>query len=761
MKVVGAVLDWLRPSQHILQKVLGVIIYITVLGPAAAAPIERISVNEAGEEANGESAFAVASRDGRYVVFVSNATNLVEGDVNGHPDVFLKDRETGEVELISVASDNTQGNDWSGHSFAGSFRRMDITPDGRFVVFESGASNLVPGDNADSLSGVYLRDRETEQTELISFTADGDPSPAFSNDVVGISDDGRYVVYLTADSSYDTGDDVTFIDAVMRDRQEGTSELVNLNSAGEQSAPGGDTNVNNIVNLDISGDGRYVVFDTRAPNLVLDDTNDARDIFLRDTLSATTIRVSVAHDDSEANGPSHLGSIGADGRYVVFTSSATNLVPDAEEGEIGLYVRDLVAQTTERILLDPEELIDGELDTASLSYGKNISQDGRFIMFDSDSDALVDEDENEERDVYRHERATGETRLLSRGLLGGAGSEQSEDTSISEDGRVVVFASAADNLVPDDSNNLPDVFATGDILPSAHPYEYAAKIVCGDQADAENLQLTQGRYATTVNVHNPKPAEVAFSKKLALSIPPGRQEPGAIMPIDVHELEYDQALAVDCDDLRLRLFSQGFPEDFIEGFLVFESQGPLDVIAVYTSAQMDPEAPERVLQSSIDIEQVAERQRSADLMVTKTAFVAPFAEVSDQATFYIALYTIGISNTGPDTASGVILRDELLLDVTNALGASAIAFDAIDLPPGASLTNSEIVSPSLSTFEVEVGELAPGATKTVNFGALLLVFEINNLEPNAALRDIANVSSLAQDANPGNNTSVIETVVVP
>jgi Tol biopolymer transport system component len=728
---------------------------------AVAAPVERISVNASGEEANGESDFAVPSATGRYVVFVSSATNLIEGDVNGHPDVFLKDRETGEVELISVASDGTQGNNWSGNGGMGftSAPRLDVTPDGRFVVFLSQATNLVAG--VTDLTNVYLRDRQTQQTEQINFDADGEPSPAFSTGPVSISDDGRFVVYQSVDGTYDTGPDVTFVDILLRDRQEGTTTLVSVNNAGEQAAPAGPTNNNNNDRSDITGDGRLVVFQTSAPNLVPDDSNDATDVFVRDILAGTTSRVSVADDGSQADGPSQLGAIDATGRYVVFTSAATNLVPEAGDDETGLYVRDLLTGTTQRLLEDLDETLFTIPDPGSLSYGRNISGDGRFVVFSTELDTLAGGDANEERDVFRLERATGVSTLLSRSLSGGTGSDQSDRVTINDDGRVMVFTSEADDLVDDDTNRVADIFAAGDILPAAHPYEYAAKMVCGDQSSPEDLRLTRGRYATTVNVHNPKTETVAFSKKLALSIPPGGQQPGAIMPIDVHELAYDAALAVDCSELRQRLFPDGFPDGLIEGFLVLESQGPLDVIGVYTTARFDPGAPEGVSQSSIDVEQVAERRRSADLSVVKAVSTLPIP-VTDGATWHIVLNQVAISNAGPDAVTGAALSDLLSLDAVSAFGAAAIVTNPITLPPGAEIVAAEFISPSLSMLDIAFDTIDPGDAVLVSFFALALTVQPPALpESHVELTDRASVQSPALEAVPTDNVAEATVVLVP
>jgi CARDB len=144
--------------------------------------------------------------------------------------------------------------------------------------------------------------------------------------------------------------------------------------------------------------------------------------------------------------------------------------------------------------------------------------------------------------------------------------------------------------------------------PGVVTFEYAAKFICGIQREPEGTRLARGLYATTINVHNPNDKRARFFKKLALTYPPGAQKPGEVLRIGFDVLAPDQALAVDCEDIQRRLFPNGFPAPYIEGFIVIESPVSLDVTAVYTTAALDragrPEA-----HSSIDVEQVSERRK--------------------------------------------------------------------------------------------------------------------------------------------------------
>ena len=137
-------------------------------------------------------------------------------------------------------------------------------------------------------------------------------------------------------------------------------------------------------------------------------------------------------------------------------------------------------------------------------------------------------------------------------------------------------------------------------------YMYAAKVVCGLQKNREDIRLARGFYATNINIHNPSEAGAIFSKKLALTIPPGDQTPGKILPIAKDNLGPDEALEVDCEDLHHKLFPSGFPSPYIEGFVVIESDVSLDVTAVYTTAALDDDA-RAIHHSGIEVMQVHER----------------------------------------------------------------------------------------------------------------------------------------------------------
>lgn len=203
----------------------------------------------------------------------------------------------------------------------------------------------------------------------------------------------------------------------------------------------------------LSADGRFVAFTSDASNLVSDDANETTDVFVRDRQAGVTLRVSVASDGTEGSDASRMGVISGDGRWVVFESSASNLVAEAASSWAQIYLHDL--ETGETTLISTASG-GGAGNLASLE--PDISDDGQVIVFWSNADDLVADDTNQMRDVFAFDRETGTMRLVSVASDGTAGNGDSRDAVVSGDGRFVAFWSAASNLVANDTNNLEDIF---------------------------------------------------------------------------------------------------------------------------------------------------------------------------------------------------------------------------------------------------------------------------------------------------------------
>lgn len=285
---------------------------------------ERVSVSSLGVQGNGLSYQPSISVDGRYVAFVSNASNLVGGDSNGVEDVFVRDRVTGATERVSVDSSGAQANDacWSPW----------ISADGRYVSFHGSAGNLVAGDT-NARSDVFVRDRLNATTERVSIDSSGAQGNGVS-DGAAISPDGRFVAFRSLSSDLVAGDTNGTADVFLRDRLNGTTERVSLGSSGMEAA--GDR-----YKPALTPDGRFVAFQSTAANLVFGDTNARADIFVRDRQSATTERVSVATNGAQGDGDSGIQgpSISANGRHVAFDSRASFVASDANNWH-DIYVRD-------------------------------------------------------------------------------------------------------------------------------------------------------------------------------------------------------------------------------------------------------------------------------------------------------------------------------------------------------------------------------------------------------------------------------------
>jgi hypothetical protein len=204
--------------------------------------------------------------------------------------------------------------------------------------------------------------------------------------------------------------------------------------------------------LDISADGRYVVFDSEASNLVTGDTNGVGDIFIRDMLLDITTRINGYGGVNPDNQSCHP-SISNDGRYVAFQSYATNMTVDGANGYSHIYVHDCQTGETTQV-----SVTSTNREGNSTSFFAHISADGRYVTFTSDATNLVANDTNGARDVFVHDRVTKQTTRVSVSSAGAQGNNWSTSPNISGDGRYVTFASAASNLVANDTNNVHDVF---------------------------------------------------------------------------------------------------------------------------------------------------------------------------------------------------------------------------------------------------------------------------------------------------------------
>ncbi len=346
----------------------------------------RVNVASDGTQANGDSQVATISADGRYVAFVSSASNLVAGDSNAQSDVFLHDTVTGTTSRVSVASDGSQGN---ANSSGGT-----ISANGRYVVFISSASNLVAGDT-NGAPDAFVHDRLTGTTIRVDVASDGSQGNGGVVITPTISSDGRYVVFISTDSSLVPGDTNGAADTFVHDLVTGSTSLASVASDGSQ----GNSSSDGKARIAISADGRYVAFASFASNLVPNDTNAAgdiagEDVFVHDMMTGVTTRVDVASDGSQGNADRSNLSMSADGRYVAFSSAYEHFVTGDTNGVFDTFVHDMSNGSTVRVSV----AADGSQAGGGITVA--LSDDGQYIVFDSSASNVVQGDTNAEQDVF-------------------------------------------------------------------------------------------------------------------------------------------------------------------------------------------------------------------------------------------------------------------------------------------------------------------------------------------------------------------------
>ncbi|MGB8370085.1 MAG: hypothetical protein ACLPYZ_14150 [Limisphaerales bacterium] len=472
---------------------------------------ELVSANASGTGGgNGHSTAGQASTYGRYVVFQSDASDLVPGDTNGVTDIFLRDTFMGTTLLISVAADGGFAN--------GASTEPVMTPDGTCVAFISAATNLVAG-YTNGIPGVFVRDLITQTTSLVSVNAVGNGSPpAATMDTPAITPDGRYVAFFSTATNLAPGVPATTQGEIyVRDLLAGTTIWASTNAAMTVS------NLLHLISMPsthpvISDDGRYIAFKTGWTNgtaspggsgvpavifFLYDSLNGTNTIlstngyapwagcddvygpamtpdggfvaFVQRELAGSTNYSSVRLWSQQAgtnvlvsanpgglwptNSTSHTPALSQDGRYVTFLSDATNLVSNTVSNGLHIYRRDLQTATT--VLLDADTNGIGSED--QLGAIPALSADGQCAVYSALDGALIGGGNNNALDVFLWDATTGTNELIS--MCDPLASSQSGNLasslgqlSISGNGWLVAFASFASDLVTNDFNGVADVF---------------------------------------------------------------------------------------------------------------------------------------------------------------------------------------------------------------------------------------------------------------------------------------------------------------
>lgn len=424
-----------RPGIVSWAGLVAVVVALVVPATAAAAPKTR-----AVTQGDGVSTEPYASGNGRVTTFDSDATDLVAGDDNEVRDAFVYDRVTKQTTLVSRHSDGTLGN--------GPSEDPDISADGRWVAFESESDNLVNVDANGVAEDVYLHDRQSGKTTLVSVHSNGTQGDLDSVDP-SVSASGRFVAFQSDATNLVVGDDNGVRDVFVFDRRTKRTTLVSRRSNGNigngsSSGPG------------ISADGRYVTFDSEASNLVKNDANGAIDVFIHDRATGKTILASRKRRGGAGNDDSDNPAMSGNGRFVTFQSRASNLVRGDTNNVKDVFVFDRTTKVVERVSVRSNGR-QGNPETED----PEISASGRWVAFEGHASNLVRGDSNGVQDVFVHDRKTGKTILASRHSNGTLGNDHSVNPDISGDGRWVVFVSAATNLVNGDVNGVQDIFTRG------------------------------------------------------------------------------------------------------------------------------------------------------------------------------------------------------------------------------------------------------------------------------------------------------------
>jgi len=427
---------------------VGAMVLFAPIAVGQSCTTTRISVGPGGQEvAQGSQSFAITP-DGRFVAYWSMADGITANDVNGRYDVFLYDRQLGTNALISVSSSGAQGNFDSYDPF--------VSADGRVVVFSSDADNLVLGDT-NGQTDVFVRDVLTGQTTRVSVHSNGTEANHFSL-AGGISADGRWISMRSEASNLVDGDTNGWHDCFVHDRLLAQTIRASVTSSGVEGNDGTATY------CPISADGRWVTFDSSATNFVPGDTNGYDDIFVKDLLTGQLTRVNIGPGGVEADGASEVPVISGDGRYIAFTSSASNLVTGDNSNTHDAFVHDRVMSST--LLLSAGS--SGQHGPGPCSVD-SISPDGRFIAF-STGNALEPGDTNGKWDIYVRDLVAS---TVSRVNYSSTGQEAERNCfwgKISQDASVVSFSTEDATLVPGDTNFGNDVFVRDCPFPQGPSY---------------------------------------------------------------------------------------------------------------------------------------------------------------------------------------------------------------------------------------------------------------------------------------------------
>lgn len=443
-------------TQRLLTAAVAGVATVAATHQAIAAPrlwIELASVSSTGAQADRDTYVRGLSRNGRFVVFDSWATTLDPAADGSKSNVFLRDRHHRTTQAVVLPVAGTGPLD--GQSYGGG-----VSADGRYVVFDSGATNVVPDDRNGAYTDVFLRDMLTGTVEIISVTSE-EVQLVSASGSPAITPDGRYVVFHSG-ARLAPEDTNEHFDVYVRDRLAGTTELVSAPLpqpdppegglldpilGADDPAPRGSDGFSGFA--DISDDGNVIAFQSRSTRFDSSDTSDELDIYVADRAANTIERASVSTAGDGANSWSTSASVSADGSVIAFESAGWNLAPGGVDGRTDIYLRRLGGSpSTERVSVDSDEQAG-----SGWSRSPSISGDGRYVAFESNS-RLSTDDPSWRNDIFLRDLVAGTTSRMSGDAAHGDG--VSVQAYVSDAG--VAFDSSSTDLVRRDTNGVRDTF---------------------------------------------------------------------------------------------------------------------------------------------------------------------------------------------------------------------------------------------------------------------------------------------------------------
>lgn len=456
MKITG-----FRGFTNTFLTISALIFGLTTMANAGVNPA-LVSKAPNGDNGTADSRNVSVSADGRYVAFESDATNLVPGltDNNNFSDIYLRDTRLGTLRCISIANATTTGNALSANPV--------ISADGRYVIFVSKASDLVTGVTDTNFDYDLFRfDTVTNQTQLVSInvagTTAGNLQSGYSDlytRMYDLSDDGRYVAFVSLASNLNgLSDTNNKTDIFVRDMQSNVTTLVSVNSNGDGT--GNDFSIH----PSISGDGNAIAFASPAGNLIAGDNNNTTDVFIYNQQQQTTHCASKSVGGVFLTGrlPSEAPIISKNGARVAYFSDSNDLsatpIPPTNPFQ-NVYVHDITFNSTALVSINTTNSASGNEDSGNgipHQLNLSISANGRYIAFESKAANLVDATSTPAAgryNVFRRDVTLGKTELVSYGAANVSNADAPsflgfKNNGMSDDGRLITFISTANDAAPD------------------------------------------------------------------------------------------------------------------------------------------------------------------------------------------------------------------------------------------------------------------------------------------------------------------------